>query len=111
MFNLILKINIIILIIILYLVNRIIYLKEQGYNLFDKNDKFYKDICIPYKLENGTDVLLSDRYNDVFVANQLTRQSNYEYSDYSPNSQYLKCNVVDEEKIETKGPEKITVAQ
>ena len=56
MFNLILKIIIIILIIILYLVNRIIYLKEQGYNLFDKNDKFYKDICIPYKSENGTDV-------------------------------------------------------
>ena len=85
-------------------------LKEQGYNLFDKNDKFYKDICTPYKSENGTDVLLSDRYNDFFVANQLTCQSNCEYSDYLPNSQYLKCecDVVDKEKIETKEPEKIT---
>ena len=85
-------------------------LKEQGYNFFDKNDKFYKDICNPYKSENGTDVLLADRYNDFFVANQLTCQSNCEYSDYLPNSQYLKCecNVVDEEKIETKEPEKMT---
>ena len=36
-------------------------LKAQGYNLFDKNDKFYTDICTPYKSPNGTDVLLSDR--------------------------------------------------
>ena len=42
-------------------------LKAQGYNLFDKNDKFYQDICTPYKSENGTDVLLSDRYNDFLL--------------------------------------------
>jgi len=43
-------------------------LKEQGYNLFDKNDKFYTDICTPYKSPNGTDVLLSDRFNDFFLS-------------------------------------------
>ena len=85
-------------------------LKSQGYNLFDKNDKFYKDICTPYKSENGTDVLLSDRYNDFFTPNQLTCQANCEYSDYSPESQYLKCecDIVNDEKIETKEPEKVT---
>ena len=57
-------------------------MKEQGYNLFDKNDKFYKDICTPYKSENGTDVLLSDRLNDFFEPNQLVCQENCEYSDY-----------------------------
>ena len=36
-------------------------LKDLGYNLFDSNDKFYNDICTPYKSQNGTDVLLSDR--------------------------------------------------
>ena len=66
-------------------------LKSRGYNLFDKNDRFYKDICTPYKSENGTDVLLSDRYNDFFTPNQLTCQANCEYSDYSPETQYLKC--------------------
>ena len=83
-------------------------MKAQGYNLFDKNDKFYTDICTPYKTENGTDILLSDRYNDFFTPNQLTCQANCEYSDYLPDSQYLKCecNIVDEEKIETKEPEK-----
>ena len=86
-------------------------LKSQGYDLFDKNNKFYKDICTPYKSENGTDVLLADRYNDFFIPNQLECQSNCEYSDYLPESHYLKCecNVVDEEKIETEEPEKLTM--
>ena len=83
---------------------------SQGYNLFDKNDKFYKDICTPYKSANGTDVLLSDRYNDFFLKNELQCQENCEYSDYISNSQYLKCEckIMEEEKIETKEPEKIT---
>ena len=85
-------------------------LKEQGYNLFDKNDKFYKEICSTYKSENGTDMLLADRYNDFFTPNQLICQSNCEYSDYYPDSQYLKCKceLINEEKIETNEPEKIT---
>ena len=62
-------------------------LKSQGYDLFDENDRFYKDICTPYKSENGTDVLLSDRYNDYFLSNELICQSNCEYSDYSHESQ------------------------
>ena len=85
-------------------------LKSKGYNLFDKNDKFYTDICTPYESEDGTDVLLADRYNKYFTENQLTCQANCEYADYSSESKYLKCecNVVDEEKIEIKYPEKIT---
>ena len=85
-------------------------LKEQGYNLFDKNDKFYTDICTPYKSENGTDILLSDRFNEIFLKNELGCQANCEYSDYLPGSEYLKCecNVVNEEKIETNEQEKLT---
>ena len=78
-------------------------LKNQGYNLFNKNDKFYTDICTPYKSKDGTDILLS-------VKNELSCQANCEYSDFIPVSEYLKCEckVVNEEKIETKEPEKIT---
>ena len=85
-------------------------LKAQGYDLFDKNDKFYTDICTPYKSENGTDILLSDRYNDIFLKNQLSCQDNCEYSDYSPDSQYLKCEckIADEGIIESKSSEKLT---
>ena len=84
-------------------------LKSQGYNLFDKNDKFYTDICSPFKIKNGTDILLSDRLNEFFLKNELNCQANFEYSDYLPDSEYLKCecNTVNE-KIETKNPEKIT---
>ena len=85
------------------------HLSSQGYNLFDKNDKFYTDICTQYKSEDGTDVLLADRYNDYYIENQLTCQNNCEYSDYLSESQYLKCecSVVNED-IETEDPGKVT---
>ena len=46
----------------------------------------------------------------IFIPNELICQSNCLYSDYLPDSQYLKCecNVVNEEKIEIKEPTKIT---
>ena len=36
-------------------------LKKEGYDLFDRNGKFYIDICTPYQAENGADILLADR--------------------------------------------------
>ena len=85
-------------------------LKSYGYNLFDKNDKFYNDICTPYKTKNGTDILLQDRYNDFYKANELICQNECEYSEYLSESQYLKCecNIVNQDKIELKEPEKFT---
>ena len=65
-------------------------LEEYGYNLFDINDSFYQDICTPYKSENGTDVLLSDRKKD-FYSNETKCQNNCQYSNYSLEKQYLKC--------------------
>ena len=41
-------------------------LQKSGYDLFNIDDPFYNDICSPYKSENGTDVLLSDRKNDYY---------------------------------------------
>ena len=85
-------------------------LKSYGYNLFDKNDKFYTDICTPYKSKDGTDVLLSDRFNDFFKPNELSCQENCEYSNYLIDSQYLKCecNVVEQNEIELEEPEKFS---
>ena len=42
-------------------------LENSGYNYLDKNDSFYNDICSTYTSEDGKDVLLSDRYNDIYV--------------------------------------------
>ena len=85
-------------------------LKEQGYNIFDKNDKFYHDICTTYTSIDGTDVILLDRINDIYEKNKLECQENCEFSEYLPESKYLKCecNVNNEEKIETKNPKKIS---
>ena len=40
-------------------------LSNSGYNLFDKNDSFYNDICATYTTENGTDISLSDRQDAI----------------------------------------------
>ena len=85
-------------------------LKEQGYNIFDKNDKFYHDICTPYKSVDGTDVILLDRVNDIYESNMFKCQEHCKYSEYIPETKYIKCdcNITNEEKIDTKEPEKIT---
>ena len=85
-------------------------LKEQGYNIFDKNDKFYHDICTPYKSVDGTDVILLDRVNHIYESNMFKCQEHCKYSEYIPETKYLKCNcnITNEEKIDTKAPEKIT---
>ena len=74
-----------------------------------KNDRFYIDFCTPYNSLDGTDVILADRHN-VYEQNKLECQKNCEYSDYLPESKYLKCEckVTNEEKIDTKEPKKIT---
>ena len=82
-------------------------LKDSGYDLFNMNDSFYTDICAKYKTENGTDVLLSDRKLDYFT-NETTCQANCQYSNYSSNSQYLKCECnAMEEKIATVNMDKL----
>ena len=66
-------------------------LQESGYDLFNIDDPFYNDLCSPYKSENGTDVLLSDRKNDYYNNNYTTCQSNCQYSSFNPEYQFLKC--------------------
>ena len=57
-------------------------LKEKGYDLFDINSDFYKDICTPFTSPEGTDVLLSDRIKYYFNNSETLCQSNCRY----PNS-------------------------
>ena len=40
-------------------------LSNSGYNLFDKNDSFYNDICATYTTKNGTDMSMNDRQNAI----------------------------------------------
>ena len=66
-------------------------LKEQGYNLFDLNDKFYNEICTPYKSPNGTDVLLADRVNYIYFNDETKCPSGCKLSNYIIETESLKC--------------------
>ena len=47
-------------------VKRGYYFYEQGeYNIFNKNDKFYKDICSDAYIDDN-DIILNDRYIDIY---------------------------------------------
>ena len=68
-------------------------LVDQGYDPFDLNDKFYREICTPYTSENGTDVLLDDREEFVYTSlvNKSLCPSGFGYSEYSLDNKYIKC--------------------
>ena len=69
-------------------------LKESGYDLFNSNNSFYKDLCTPYTTKNGTDILLNDRYNDIYKKNGAKNlcQKDCELIYYNEISQKAKCN-------------------
>ena len=69
-------------------------LGDSGYNLFDEDDSFYNDICATYTSENGTDMLLSDRKNDIYSAteNLTLCQTDCELESYNATSKKAKCN-------------------
>ena len=56
-------------------------LEKLGYNMFDISDRFYNDICTPYKSENDTDILLSDRIDFIYNNSDAQCQDNCEFSD------------------------------
>ena len=68
-------------------------LNKSGYNLFNFNDSFYTDICSPYTSENGTDIPMSDRQNEIYnnVNNKSICQNNYTFVYLNTTSRKSKC--------------------
>ena len=66
-------------------------LKESGYNMFDRNDKFYNDICTPYTTTVESDIILSDRIDYIFNNEDTQCQGNCEFSDYFLESRFINC--------------------
>ena len=85
-------------------------LKSQGYDLFDKNNKFYTDICTPYKSAEGADIILADRNNDFFAKHEIVCQANCEFYGYNAATSYVSCicDAADKERIEAEQPQKAT---
>ena len=68
-------------------------LNESGYNIFDKNDSFYNNICTKFTTKNGTDIILIDRRNDIYgpVKNISLCQDGCNYEYYNSTFKKAKC--------------------
>ena len=65
--------------------------KNLGYNIFDLDDPFYNDICVPFTSSSNTDILLSDRINTIYYNDDSACQKNCNLNNYLSNSQYINC--------------------
>ena len=74
-------------------------LKKSNFDIFNKNDPFYNDICTPYTTLNKTDIILYDRKIFYLNNNDTICQSNCEFANYSDDKEYLECicNVINED--------------
>ena len=73
---------------------------DQGYNPFDLNDKFYREICTPYESPDGTDVLLDDREEYFYSQlNTVTCPDGCGTSAYPLDTKYLKCECPVEDDV------------
>ena len=67
--------------------------KNQGHDLLNSEDSFYKKICIRYTSDGGTDVILDDRMSFYYnkIVNYTTCPENCKYISYSIETEYLNC--------------------
>ena len=54
------------------------YYAAYGIDIFDPEDLFFNDLCFPFQTENGTDITLQDRRQDIFQNLSLCEE-NCEY--------------------------------
>ena len=69
-------------------------LNESGYNLFNSNDSFYNDICSPYTSENGIDIPILDRQNEIYnnIKDYTICQNNCSFLYYNSTNKKSKCD-------------------
>ena len=66
-----------------------------GYNLYDPENSFYNDICSTYTSENGTDITLSDRKNEIYnnnLKNNTLCQDDCTFISYNSTTKKAKCD-------------------
>ena len=65
---------------------------EQNYDIFDKNNKFYNEICSPFTSEYGTDLLIEDRRKYYYLNYYDLCENNCEYIGYINKTGKIQCN-------------------
>ena len=75
-------------------------LNKSGYNLFDPNDIFYKDICAPYTTLSNTDIISEDR-KKIFsnYGNNSLCQADCKLISYNLNTKKSSCECKTEDTI------------
>ena len=63
-------------------------MKKLKYNLFDKKDKFYHDICTPFTYFNDTDITLADRRKEFFELTDICTED-CKYLNHDENSKTI----------------------
>ena len=70
--------------------NYSVYFSEQGYDIYNKNDKFYNDKCTPAYL-NDNDITIKDRRNDIYP-NLTLCQENCNYKGFNIEEKRIICD-------------------
>ena len=66
-------------------------ISKEGYDMFDGNSSFYKDICTPFTTDDGTDILLYDRQNTYYNENIVLCENTCVYVNYNTTTKRAKC--------------------
>ena len=66
------------------------YFFDQGYDIYDKNSNFYKDIC-SYAHLNENDITLKDRKKYIYPNNVTLCKANCVYEGININEKIIKC--------------------
>ena len=71
--------------------NLIMELKGKKLNIFNKYDPFYYDICLRFRSEYGTDMILSDRRQVYYRDDQLFCEEGCNFINYDIESKFVEC--------------------
>lgn len=77
------------------------YYAEYGIDIFDPDDPFFNDLCFPFQTENGTDITLQDRRQDIFQNLSLC-EDNCEYDKINMEDSTVTCSCLIKKEINTK---------
>ena len=84
-------------------------MNNSGYNLFNLNDSFYNDICSTYTTQNGTDISMADRKNQIFdnYKNISLCQTGCNFSNYDYENKKAECQCSVQKEETNIDPEKV----
>jgi len=72
-----------------------------GYDIFNKKDPFYNEICTVFSSDDDTDVLLIERRAKYYKYSIIFCESGCDYSGYNPKTKLVKCKCEVKNKINT----------